>query len=72
MSIGINGVVRVEHIREGETIQCSCGAGKIQVVCLGNDGNYRARCVCGRIISISNSGAYTPAYPSVSEVARAT
>lgn len=72
MSIGISGVVRVEHIREGESIQCSCGAGKIQNVCLWNDGNYRATCVCGRIISISKSGAYTPTYPLVSEVARAT
>lgn len=72
MPIGIAGVVRIEIIEEGKSIQCSCGTGKIRTIDQRCDGDYRATCVCGRIVSISKSGAYTPAYPAVSEVVTAT
>lgn len=71
MPIGITGVVRIERLQKGESFQCSCGAGKIDTVETCGDGDYRATCVCKRTIRVSMSGAYTPAYPPINEVASA-
>lgn len=71
MFMGIKGVVRIEHLKKGEHFQCSCGAGKIDTVEPCSNGDYRVGCECKRTIAVTRTGAYTPAYPPVPEVASA-